>query len=109
MAVAVFKAMDRALEPEVVAARGRRRLTFGITAIAAIGLAFAYGPSLLRPSVPRNRMRLEKVDRGPVEASISANGTVVPDLEEVIVSPVDARVTRILKRAGDSVKKGDAI
>jgi multidrug resistance efflux pump len=59
--------------------------------------------------VPRSRVRIEKVDRRPVEVSITASGTVTPDLQEVIASPVDARVTRILTRAGHPVKAGEAI
>ena len=109
MPVAPSTAMDRALDPAFVAARKRRRVAAGLVVVAAVFLAFAYGPSLLRPSVPRSRVRIEKVDRGPVEASVAASGTVTPDLEEVIASPVDARVTRILKRAGDPIKPGEAI
>ena len=101
--------MDRALDSDFVATRSRRRWLVGLASLALAGFAFGYGPSLLRPSINRSRARIETVDRGPVEASISANGTVQPDLEEVIASPVDARVTRILKRAGDAVKEGDAI
>ncbi len=101
--------MDRALDPAFVATRTRRRLVVGALVVSAILMAFTYGPSLLRPSVPRSRVRIEKVDRGPVEASIAASGTVTPDLEEVISSPVDARVTRILKRAGDPIHRGEAI
>ena len=96
--------MDRAIDPVFAAAQKRRRMIVGALVIGGLFLAFTYGPSLLKPSVPRSRVRVEKVNRGPVEASISANGTVTPDLEEVISSPVDARVTRILKRAGDPIK-----
>ena len=101
--------MDRAIDPVFAAAQKRRRLIAGAIVVASLVLAFSYGPSLLRPSVPRSRVRIEKVDRGPVEASIAASGTVTPDLEEVISSPVDARVTRILKRAGDPIGAGEAI
>src|SRR5262245_29976480 len=101
--------MDRPLAPEITSSRARRRALGALAILLAGGFAFGYGPSLLRPSLSRSRARIETVDRGPVEASITANGTVQPDLEEVIASPVDARVTRILKRAGDPVKRGEAI
>jgi HlyD family secretion protein len=102
-------AMDRSIDPVFAAAQKRRRRLTGAVVVGGLLLAFTYGPSLLRPSVARSRVRVEKVDRGPVEASIQASGTVTPDLEEVISSPVDARVTRILKRAGDPIKAGEAI
>ncbi len=49
------------------------------------------------------------MDRGPIEATISASGTVVPEVEMVLSSPVDARVVRILKRPGAPVAQGDPI
>lgn len=101
--------MDRALDPAYLAAKKRRRAVTGSVIMATLGFAFTYGPSLLKPSIPRSRVRIEKVDRGPVEASISASGTVTPDREEVMASPVEARVNRILKRAGDEVRAGEAI
>src|SRR5205085_3780301 len=36
-------------------------------------------------------------------------GTVVPEIERVLSSPVDARVLRILKRPGARVERGDAV
>jgi HlyD family secretion protein len=101
--------VDRAIDPIFAAAQKRRRLVLLTLVLGGLFVAFGYGPSLLRPSVSRSRIRIEKVDRGPVEASVSASGTVAPDLEEVIASPVDARVTRILKRAGDPIKAGEPI
>ena len=101
--------MDRAIDPVFASVQKRRRLGIGAIVAGGLVLAFSYGPSLLKPSVPRSRVRIEKVDRGPVEASVAASGTVTPELEEVIASPVDARVTRILKRAGDAIKAGQAI
>lgn len=101
--------MDRELSPDFVAARARRRVGWTVAAVVAGAAFFFLGPSLLLPSVSRTRVRVERVDRGPVEASVSANGTVVPDLEEVIASPVDARVLRILKRAGDAIEPGESI
>lgn len=101
--------MDRALDPAFVVARQRRRIALTATASAALVLAFTYGPAFLRPTIPRSRVRIETVERGPVEATIAATGKITPDLEEVIASPVDARVTRILKHAGDPIRRGEPI
>jgi multidrug efflux pump subunit AcrA (membrane-fusion protein) len=49
------------------------------------------------------------VDTGPIEAVITASGTVMPEVEEVVSSPVSARVLRILKRPGAELQPGDAI
>jgi HlyD family secretion protein len=54
-------------------------------------------------------IRTAKVDCGMIESGISASGTVVPEFEAVLSSPIDARVIRILKRTGDAVSSGDPI
>jgi len=49
------------------------------------------------------------VEAGAVDATISASGTVVPEVEQVVTSPVEARVLRILTRAGAKLTAGQPI
>jgi HlyD family secretion protein len=77
--------------------------------VSLAGVVLLWGPGLIRPTVSRDRIRTARVDQGPIEAVITASGTVVPEVEQVIASPVDARVLRILKRAGDAVAPGEPI
>jgi HlyD family secretion protein len=46
---------------------------------------------------------------GPVEAVIMASGTVAPEVERVLSSPLDARVLRLLQRPGAHLKRGDPV
>ena len=101
--------MDRALDPAFVHDRRRRRTMRAAAGVSRAGAALLWGPGLLTPSVSRDRIRTAHVDQGPIEAVITASGTVVPEVEQVISSPADARVVRILKRAGDSVVPGEPI
>ena len=64
--------------------------------------------SCARPSAAAS-VRTAVADAGPIEAVITATGTVVPEVEQVVSSPVDARVLRILKRTGARLKKGDPL
>jgi len=101
--------MDRALDPAFVSHRRRRRTMGAAAGVCLAGVVLLWGPGLVRPSVSRDRIRTARVDQGPIEAVITAAGTVVPEVEQVIASPVDARVLRILKRAGDAVAPGEPI
>jgi HlyD family secretion protein len=101
--------VDRPIDAEVARQRNRKRATLAGLAVAGLSVAFVWGPSLLRPSLRRSAIRMAVVDEGPIEATISAAGTVLPEVEKVLSSPADARVLRILKRAGTPVEKGDAI
>lgn len=54
-------------------------------------------------------MQTARVARGPIESTLEATGTVVPLMEQVVSSPVEARVLRVGRRAGEVVKVGDEL
>lgn len=101
--------MDRPLDPEFARKQTQRRVAFAGTALSVAAFVVVGLPRVLRPSVSRDRIRTARVDAGAVEASITASGTVMPEREAVLSSPVDARVVRILKQPGDRVRKGEAL
>jgi HlyD family secretion protein len=101
--------VDRPIESSV---RRRTQLKrwLPITAVLVVlASALVWGADLLRPSVRRDRVRTARVESGPLEASLTASGTVVPAIEHVISSPIDARVLAVLRRIGDQLKAGDPI
>ncbi len=57
----------------------------------------------------RGRLRIAVVDEGPIAATVSASGTVLPEAEQVVSSPIDARVVSILRRAGARVAADEPI
>jgi HlyD family secretion protein len=63
----------------------------------------------MRPTVNRARIRTARVVTGAVEAVIMASGTVAPEVERVLSSPLDARVLRLLQRPGARLKRGDPV
>jgi HlyD family secretion protein len=101
--------MDREIDPGFRKKQLIRRSAYSIAIISLTAVTFIWGPALLKPTVNRARIRTAKVDVGPVEAAITASGTVVPEFEQVLSSPINARVLKILKRPGAALKKGDPI
>lgn len=101
--------MDRPLDESVIRRRRQKQLAVVVAVLALSAAAFTWVPSMVRPTVERARLRTSVVDSGPLEAAISASGRVLPEVELVLTSPVDARVLRVRKRAGDAVKAGETI
>jgi len=101
--------MDRPLDAAFRRKQTRRRVALTGTALSIGAFLLTGLPSLVRPAVSRQRVRIARVELGPVEATITASGTVLPEREAVLSSPVEARVLRILKRPGDRVAKGEPI
>jgi HlyD family secretion protein len=101
------------VDREIASSERRRRVGVRVMVTAVplvvVAMLVAWLPDLLRPGVARTRIRTGRVTAGPVEATIMASGTIVPEIERVLSSPVDARVLRILKRPGARVGRGDAV
>ncbi len=101
--------MDRVIDSHTRRWRQVRRVAWTAAGLAAAALALSWAAGLIRPSIARSQVRTSIVDEGPVDATLSATGVVVPEVEQVISSAVDARVLKVLRRAGASVRRGDAI
>ncbi|TAE25497.1 MAG: HlyD family efflux transporter periplasmic adaptor subunit [Candidatus Kapaibacterium sp.] len=101
--------MDREFSPELQRSNSFRSVLKFVVPLALVGAAVVYGAGMIAPSLDKTAIRTATVERGAVEAVIEASGVVVPEIDRVLTSPIDARVLRILKRAGDSVSKGEAI
>jgi HlyD family secretion protein len=101
--------MDREIDQGFRRKQFAKRGLFSLVVVSLIAAGFIYAPRLIKPSINRSRIRTAKVDSGIMEATISASGIVVPEFEQVISSPINARVTKILKRPGDQLKRGEPI
>jgi multidrug efflux pump subunit AcrA (membrane-fusion protein) len=101
--------MDRPIDATVHQRRRLRRAGTATAVLAIVVAALLWLPGLVRPSVSRSAVRTAVTDAGPIESVITATGTVVPEVEQVVSSPVDARVLRILARSGAPLTKGDPL
>jgi len=101
--------MDREIDPTFRRRQFVRRVLVAVLSIAAFSAAFIWLPRWLKPTLARAQVRLARVESGPLEATITSSGTVVPEIEQVLSSPVNARVLRILKRPGAVLAKGEPI
>lgn len=101
--------MDREIDQGFRRKQLAKRGLFLLAIVSLIAAGFIYAPRLMKPTINRSRIRTARVDSGLIEATISASGIVVPEFEQVISSPINARVTKILKRPGDLLKRGEPI
>ena len=86
-----------------------RRAGTGTAVLAVLAAALLWLPGLVSPSISRTSVRTAVADAGPIEAVITATGTVVPEVEQVVSSPVDARVLRILEARRRDAEEGDPL
>lgn len=101
--------MDREIPAHV---RRRHRikqiLRIVVGTAAALGL-LVWLTGMLKPTLKRTRIRTATVERGPLEAVITAAGTVQPANEQAISSPIEARILRVLHQPGAVLDAGEPI
>jgi HlyD family secretion protein len=101
--------VDRPLDPDHQRRRTLRRMTATAGTVAVVAAALVWLPGLVAPSVSRHSIRTAIADEGPIDAIVSASGIVIPEVEQVVASPVEARVLRIVQRPGAVVRRGDPL
>jgi len=101
--------MDRPLDAGITRRRRIRRNLTVFAILAGLVYLFVWGADRLKPSVQRSRIRTASVESGPIETTISASGVIQPEFEQVLSSPINARVLEILRKPGDRVKRGTPI
>lgn len=101
--------MDRPLTPEFLKRQNVRRALQITGAVLLVVISFTMISSWLHPAIKRSRIRTAKVEIGPMEATITASGTVAPEFEQVLSSPIDSRLLRALKKPGEMLAPGEAI
>lgn len=101
--------MDRELPEEFIRRRKYRRLTTAVIAVLGIFLTFIGFRSLLTPRIEKSRIITSVAETGPLEATVSASGLVVPKYEQAISSPIETNIISVYHKAGEKIRRGDQI
>jgi len=101
--------MDKEITQEVTSQRKRKTIVI-ILIIAAVvfGLIWILR-STLKSSVKRSEITTAVVETGNIENTINATGEVLPEFEEILTSPINASIKKVIMDAGNKVKAGQSI
>ncbi len=98
--------MDRQISKEELKSR-RRKSLLRMAVIVVIAVAvIAISVQMSREEVSREQIVSAIADRGPIEPSVVATGTVMPLSEEVVICPINSQILEVFHRSGDIVSKG---
>lgn len=101
--------MDRELAPEVRRKSAIKKFIPVVAVLAVIGMGMYGLNSWLSPKIERSQVLTARVEVGDVNAAFTASGVVSPESEQVLASPVNAKIRQILKQVGEAVREGDPI
>ena len=101
--------MDRELSHDTIRKAKIKRVLQIAGAVLILTVAIMLLRSCISPTAVRSRLRFSVAEVGMIEATVSASGTVIPEFEQVITSPISTKLEKVLLKAGEQVHEGDAI
>lgn len=101
--------MDRQIEVEVVAQKKKKTLLIVSSILIVLTLLLVAMRYYIKSSLNSSEFTSSVVEVGDVENTINATGEVLPEFEEILVSPIQAALRDVLLDAGAHVKTGQSV
>jgi len=101
--------MDRPLTKKEQHQQRVRRLIKPVALVSCLVAVALVAISLSARRLSRNDIRLAAVERGNIDIGLSTSGTVSPEYQEQILSPISSRILEVYARMGDTVEVGTSL
>ncbi len=101
--------MDRELPIEKVRQRKRRKFIIGGSIVLGLLIVLFLFNQFITIPVKRSEIIIAEASTGNINATLNATGTVQPEFEEVITSPVATQIRKVLAPTGSSIDSGVSI
>ena len=101
--------MDREIPKSLVRKRIIKRISVIVIVVLLITTGILGFRAILKSSIKRNMILTAFAENGSIEATITASGTVVPEFEQIITSPIQSKIEKVIHKAGESIGAGESI
>jgi len=101
--------MDTEITQEVTSQRKRKTVVIVLIIVAIVlGLIWALRATL-KSSIKKSEITTAVVETGNIENTLNATGEVLPEFEEILTSPINASIKKVIMDAGNKVSAGQSI
>ncbi|QTN38056.1 HlyD family efflux transporter periplasmic adaptor subunit [Cryomorphaceae bacterium] len=101
--------MDRPLSEQHLRSQKRRKWIAPVAILIGLVVAIIIFRNQLEARVKSSEVVISTVEAGSIEATITATGTIVPEYEQALTVPEEARLEEVLIQAGTRVDSGQKI
>ncbi|HEY4326890.1 MAG TPA: HlyD family efflux transporter periplasmic adaptor subunit [Mucilaginibacter sp.] len=101
--------MDKEITQEVVSQNRRKTIVIAFTSIVILIVAIWLVRITFKSSLKRSEITTAVVESGNIENTINATGEVLPEFEEILTSPINASIKKVIMDAGNKVLVGQSI
>ena len=101
--------MDTEITQEVTSQRKRKTIVIVLIIVAVVfGLIWALRTTL-KSSIKKSEITTAVVETSNIENTLNATGEVLPEFEEILTSPINASIKKVIMDAGNKVNAGQSI
>lgn len=101
--------MDTVIEEEVKTKKKRKTFSFILLGVIVLIAAVWLLRTSFASTIKKSNITTAVVERGDIENTITATGEILPEFEEIITSPVNASIQKVLIDAGNTVQAGQSV
>jgi len=101
--------MDKVITQEVITKRKKKSLLIALFTLALLVSAAGLIRAAFRSSLQKSAITTAVVEMGTIENTITASGIMQPEFEQVITSPIEASIEKVLMDAGSTVNTGQSV
>ena len=96
--------MDKFIEKEVRVQKKKKIIIFSILFVCIISIIIFFLRTSLNTNISTSQLTIGRVDQGQIENTITATGEIIPEFEQVISSPIDASIQKVILDQGAAVQ-----
>jgi len=101
--------MDKEITQEVSLQNRKKAVLVSIIAITILISAIWLVRRTFKSSLKKSEITTGVVETGNIENTINATGEVLPEFEEILTSPINASIKKVIMDAGNKVLPGQSI
>ena len=101
--------MDTEITQEVTSQRKRKTIVIVLIITAIVFGSIWALRATLKSSIKKSEITTAVVETGNIENTLNATGEVLPEFEEILTSPINASIKKVIMDAGNKVNAGQSI
>jgi HlyD family secretion protein len=101
--------MDKEITQEVKSESRKKTFIITIISVALLIGAIWLVRATFKSTIKKSEITTSVVAIGNIENTINATGEVLPEFEEILTSPINASIKKVIMDAGNKVKVGQSI
>lgn len=101
--------MDKAVSQKIQKKnRNKKRLKYSLVFFFLIAF-YSLFRWFLTPTLKSSEILIDTIELGDIEATVTATGLILPEFEQVLISPIDSKIDSIFISVGDEITENQPI